>query len=387
MRAAALLFALTLTTTARAQWTLQPSPTTADLRGIFNVGNGIAWASGTNGTILRTTDTGTHWQLCTIPPNAEHLDFRGIQAFDATTAIVMSSGPGDQSRLYKTTDACQTWTLLFTNPDKDGFFDAIKFSDSYNGQIPFEGVLIGDPVGGKFTIFVTRDHGDSWRRWGVKGSGWKGPCGERDAIARKDETLFAASNQSLIFKSLTSFVFVSGGKSGSRLFLSDYSDWDGPPCSTSFLTSTISTKTKSDSVGAFAIAGTGWDNWLPTKLIVVMGDFGKPDLPSETILLRTRDGFHVPFSGYFEPSERSTTQPHGYRSAVAYDPTTRTWITVGPNGTDISTDDGRNWRPLTPSRDEPADADKNWNALSLPYVVGPHGRIGILNPSALQPQP
>ena len=118
-----------------------------------------------------------------------------------------------------------------------------------------------------------------------------------------------------------------------------------------------------------------------------MGDFGKPDLPSETILLRTRDGFHVPFSGYFEPSERSTTQPHGYRSAVAYDPATRTWITVGPNGTDISTDDGRNWRPLTPSRDEPADADKNWNALSLPYVVGPHGRIGILNPSALQPQP
>jgi hypothetical protein len=33
------------------------------------------------------------------------------------------------------------------------------------------------------------------------------------------------------------------------------------------------------------------------------------------------------------------------------------------------------------------DADRNWNALSLPFVVGPHGRIGILNPSALHPPP
>ena len=121
MRPATLLLAAALTATARAQWTLQPAPTTADLRGIDNVGNGIAWASGTNGTILRTTDTGAHWHLCTIPPNAEHLDFRGIQAFDATTAIAMSSGPGDQSRLYMTTDRCATWKLVFTNPDQYGF--------------------------------------------------------------------------------------------------------------------------------------------------------------------------------------------------------------------------------------------------------------------------
>ena len=79
--------------------------------------------------------------------------------------------------------------------------------------------------------------------------------------------------------------------------------------------------------------------------------------------------------------------PHGYRSAVAYDAPTKTWITVGPNGTDISTDDGRNWRPLHPTNNDAPDADQHWNALSLPYAVGPHGRVGILNPSALQPLP
>ena len=66
-------------------------------------------------------------------------------------------------------------------------------------------------------------------------------------------------------------------------------------------------------------------------------------------------------------------------------PSTKTWITVGPNGTDISTDDGRNWRALKPSATDTPDADQHWNALSLPFVAGPHGRIGLLNSTALQP--
>ncbi len=90
-------------------------------------------------------------------------------------------------------------------------------------------------------------------------------------------------------------------------------------------------------------------------------------------------------------SGQTSTTPHltATASAVAYDPTTKTWITVGPNGTDISTDDGRNWRALHPDpkyTDTP-DADQHWNALSLPFVVGPHGRIGTLRASALQPRP
>jgi hypothetical protein len=79
------------------------------------------------------------------------------------------------------------------------------------------------------------------------------------------------------------------------------------------------------------------------------------------------------------------TPPHGYRSSVAYDPQQKLWITVGPNGTDISRDDGKNWHPLTPSGSDSPDADKNWNALSLPFVVAPHGRIGKLNAKTLAP--
>src|SRR3954471_4126277 len=56
------------------QWEMQTSNTTADLRGIHAIGNGVAWASGTNGTILRTEDGGYVWQSCAVPPGGEKLD-------------------------------------------------------------------------------------------------------------------------------------------------------------------------------------------------------------------------------------------------------------------------------------------------------------------------
>src|ERR1039457_2422481 len=49
------------------------------------------------------------------------LDFRGVQAWDAMAAIVMASGPGEKSRLYKTVDGCKKWVVLLSNEDKDGF--------------------------------------------------------------------------------------------------------------------------------------------------------------------------------------------------------------------------------------------------------------------------
>jgi hypothetical protein len=382
-RYATTLLLLTATLAAKkihAQWDIEESHTTASLRGIHNVGAGVAWASGTNGTVLRTEDGGYLWQTCTIPPGAEKLDFRGIQAFDENTAIVMSSGLGDLSRLYKTTDGCQTWKLLFTNPDKEGFWDALQFQTKHFDQPSLNGILIGDPVQGKFPIFVTTDGGENWRRWGRSGSGRRGPCGERNAKSSKGEALFAASNQSLIFGGANDFLFVTGGTSGSRVIFTDVFVTDyGPPCWTSFTSNRIPMATGSTSSGAFATAMTHWDGWLPERMMIVGGDFTKPDDPSNTSLfLAQRSSHNVLFQGPFEKTEAAQTLPHGYRSSVAYDPTQKLWITVGPNGTDISTDDGKNWHPLTPSGYDPPDADKNWNALSLPFVVGPHGRIGRL---------
>jgi hypothetical protein len=356
---------------------MQDSHTRADLRGIHSIGNGIAWASGTNGTVLRTVDDGDHWQPCAKPTGAEGLDFRGIQAFDANTAIVMSSGKGDLSRLYKTVDACHTWKLVFTNPDKDGFWDAVRFSE-------INGVLVGDPVAGAFSVFLTSDSGETWRRWGRGGFGWKGDCGERTPKASKDEVFFAASNESVFRFFPSMFLFVTGGRSGARLVYSDLHDFDGPRCWITFSSVRLPLARASSSAGASAV-GAKNGIYFPLRLMVVGGDYMKPDESSgNAVFLSSKDGAHVPFSSYFTVIT-PVTPPHGYRSGVAYDASTNTWVTVGPNGTDISTDDGLNWRALKPAPTEAPDADKNWSALSLPLVVGPQGRIGKLRTEVLKP--
>jgi photosystem II stability/assembly factor-like uncharacterized protein len=104
-------------------------------------------------------------------------------------------------------------------------------------------------------------------------------------------------------------------------------------------------------------------------LVAVGGDYKLPDVSTLTAAY-TSDGGKT-----WHPAQ---TPPHGYRSAVAYEAQQKLWIAAGPKGTDISTDDGKNWRALKPSNDDPADADQHWNALSLPFAVGPHGRIGRL---------
>ena len=368
------LLALLVAVPIHAQWTIQQSNTTADLRGIHALGNGVAWASGSKGTVLRTIDNGTTWQTCAVPPSAEALDFRGIQAFDAQTAIVMSSGKGDLSRLYKTTDACKTWKLVFTNPDAEGFWDAIQFSAKEHSDADRSfGVLLGDPVAGRFVMMLSYDFGDHWI-----------PQVQRIAADPHGEAIFAASNSSLFVTGRTLRSFVTGGKGGPRLVdfqvVPDDTQQSDPIhvlkgatplhwLTKQFSTSHLPVQTSNESSGGFSVGGHAGPQ------VIVGGDYTKPEVATQT-------------AWYLAQSKRtsgwtaSSHPPHGYRSAVAYDSPTKMWITVGPNGTDVSTDDGRNWHALRPGPNDAADADQHWNALSLPFVVGPHGRIGLLESKA-----
>jgi photosystem II stability/assembly factor-like uncharacterized protein len=381
MRTTVLIALLSLTATTQAQFQLQDSHSTASFRGIHSLGNGVAWASGTEGTVLRTTDDGANWERCTTPPDAEKLDFRGIQAFDQNTAIVMSSGKGDLSRLYKTTDACKTWKLVFTNPDKDGFWDSIKIDPKEK----VFGSLVGDPVNGRFAIFLTFDGGNKWERRRVLPE------------ALDKEGLFAASNSSLVLQNngMSPEGFITGGPNGARLLmiavcgggdsdcfeLGDFgpikpADKNRGKLEQVYWQKATLPLAKGDSAGAFSI-GVDDQSGYWYKAVIVGGDYKDPTSNKSTAAYT-----NLKIGRAYLPAQ---TPPHGYRSSVAHDATTKTWITVGPNGTDTSRDDGKNWTALKPAAQDPPDADKNWNALSLPFAVGPKGRIGKLRPEALKP--
>ncbi len=377
----AVLCALALAT-AQAQWDLKDSHSTASLRGVSNPGGRAVWASGTRGTVLRSVDDGNTWQTCPVPPNAERLDFRGLQAFDKDTAIVMSSGTGDLSRIYKTTDGCQTWKLLFSNPEKEGFWDAIYFLD------PSNGILFGDPATGfagdfALRLRVTHDGGQTWAP--ITDPESHAPGKNLMPVAR--EGFFAASNSNAT--SADGWLWMGTGRG--RIFRRRlYSR----PANKAAAFQAISC------AGAMEIVshscGIPWIDWQITDTtpltrpdpgeasgvfsihfrnakqgIAVGGDYTKPNATTYNAAWSTDGG---------KTWQAPATPPHGFRSAIAYDAKRKLWITVGPNGTDISTDGGKNWHPLQTSASDPANSDHGWNALALPFVVGERGRIARLRP-------
>ena len=354
-------------------WQMEESGTTAGLRGIVSVDGTLAWASGTEGTVLRTVDGGAHWTTCAVPDGDKDgatLDFRGVQAWDQKTAIVMASGPGEKSRLYKTTDGCKTWVLLFKNPDTpDGFFDSayLMREQRSRGKNEGFGLLLGDPVHGELSVFETRDGGDNWIRL-------------HDAMLSSEGGAFAASNGCVRGMNATDD-FVIGGKTQSVVLRLNYSGhyWlnDGSALSRTWSERVLPLASGTESAGAFAISshvtisyGKTKDQALGLKFseVAVGVDYAKPNDSKGTAAF-SRDG-----GGQWLTSARP---PHGYRSTVQWGESIHAWITAGTNGSDISRDDGKTWQPLD---------DGNWNALSLPFIVGPKGRIARLNAAALPKQ-
>jgi photosystem II stability/assembly factor-like uncharacterized protein len=156
VRITLILFLVLLSSACVAQqYSLPRSPTTESLRGLSTPSSKVAWASGTHGTYLRSADGGISWLAAQVP-GAEGLDFRDVKAFDAEVAYLLSAGPGDQSRIYKTIDSGRHWTLQFGSKDPRAFFDCMAFWDQQHG------IVLGDPIGDHFTLLTTEDGGRTW---------------------------------------------------------------------------------------------------------------------------------------------------------------------------------------------------------------------------------
>jgi photosystem II stability/assembly factor-like uncharacterized protein len=303
----ALLSALVIQAQAPFTWSPLSTGVGARLRGVSAVSDRVAWASGTDGTILRTTDGGSTWQQPAIP-GAGTLDFRDIDAVDDDTAYALSIGPGERSRIYKTSDGGGTWVEQFVNRDPKAFFDAMAFWDADRG------VAVSDAVDGQFVILTTGDGGRSWMRVppaalpaALPNEGFFAASGTNVAIAAPDHVWVGtgAANEARVLRSL------DGGRTWA---LSTTPLAAGP------------------SAGIFSIAFSDAQHG-----IVVGGDYKAEAVAGSNAALTADGGV----------TWTAVTGLSGFRSAVAYVPgNAASILAVGPSGTDISTDAGRTWTPL-----------------------------------------
>lgn len=288
---------------APVTWTPQTSGVTVRLRGVSAVSSTVAWASGGSGTVLRTTDGGTTWQRRAVP-GADALDFRDIDALDATTALVLSIGNGESSRIYRTADGGATWEERFRNTDPKAFFDAMTFGDAQHG------VAFSDAVDGRFVVRITADAGRTWTAVPA----------ERLPPALLDEGAFAASGTNVAMLGRDRIWI---GTSKSRVLRST----DGGR-TWSVHTTPVAT---GEATGIFSIAFRD-----ATHGVVVGGNYTREGEAGANAATTDDGGVTwrlVPPPGL-----------SGYRSVVAWLPAAgRPLLAVGPSGSDWSANDGRGW--------------------------------------------
>jgi len=289
-----LVFLLTSLAAAQSGPRIEISHTEEGLRGVSAVSRQIAWASGTHGTYLRTTDGGSTWTPAQVP-DAANLDFRAVIAFSADEAFLMSAGPGDQSRIYHTTDTGQHWDLQFTNTNPKGFFDSMVFWDSKRG------IVLGDPVPDekgqlKFELLMT-DDGKTWQQVppqqlppAMEGEGAFAASNSCIAILRKTEWKGASAPDPNIW-------FATGGKVARVFHSPDRGKiWEVFP--TPILHGP-------DSAGIFSIAFRD-----ATHGVIAGGNYKHPDDDGPDLAF-TADGGKT--------WTLSNIHPQAYFSAVAYD--------------------------------------------------------------------
>lgn len=287
----------------------QNSRTTASLRGLSVLSDQLAWASGSGGTFLLTTNGGKSWQSGTVP-QSDTLDFRSIQAFSEDEALLLSAG--QPARIYRTEDGGQSWKQVYADETGEAFFDAFAF---WNKQ---EGLAMSDPVNGHFLILKTKDGGRSWQAIPE----------DKLPAAMEGEAGFAASGTGMVAPSENLVLFGSGG-SAVRIFRSSDAGMSWQAVNTPL-------EAETPSSGIYSIA-------MKDSLqgIAVGGDYTQADARRNHLLI-TEDGGcswqRIDASGL-----------GGYRSGAAFVPgTAETFLAAGSNGMDISYNGGKSWESISP---------------------------------------
>lgn len=313
--------------------TEQLSHTTALLQAVSTVDERVVWVAGHRATWARTVDGGRTWVAGAMTGPDSTLEFRDVQAVSATTAYLLAAGPGEQSRIYKTTDAGRSWKLQFINRDSAAFYDCFGFWDATHG------IAVSDAVRGKMIVIRTED-----------GEHWSPVPDDGMPPALPGEGSPAAGGTCLIVGGRARAWF--GTVPHARVYRSEDRGDHWAAVATPIVTG--------EAAGVATLAFRDERHGM-----ALGGRIANPDDRSDSVAAVTRDGGET-----WTLVHRPTFSGAVYGSAVIPD-RPGSVVAAGPKGLDWTENDGRSWTPLSGSAYwavECASRQACW-------AVGPGGRI------------
>ena len=264
----------------------------------------------------------------------------------------MTGGKGQRSRVFRTADGCRTWTLAFTNPEHTGSFDSLKRVTSKQVY------LLGEPVAGKFTMYLSQDSGATW-------------------FVADDPGLDAERGESAVGSTLTAqgafLYFGTGG--GSHPFAHyTYAKCNAATpdagCAIAWQRHAVA-----ESTGTLRSIAIRTQTSMSGKISSEIAAVGVGSDPAQPLAVFSRDD-----GATWKPA---VSQPVAPDVAIGFDGATQTWIAVVAKGTDLSFDGGKHWSRMKPEAGATED-DGGWSALSLPFAVGMNGNVGMLDRARLK---
>jgi photosystem II stability/assembly factor-like uncharacterized protein len=316
-------------------------------RGLSVAEDGTVWASGSRGTIARSTDEGNSFTYTQIN-GYEKSDFRDIQAFDANRAVVMSSGT--PAYILVTRDGGLTWRETFSKYDTAYFLDAMDFWNEYNG------VVVGDPINGHFVLLRTINGGNTWQEMDTA----------QTPKSLEGEAIFAASGTSLQSWGADQFGFVTGGSS-SRLLMHNKNKWRSRK---------LKIVQGKNSTGAFTFSNR-------MTLAVAGGDYMNDTVKQQTLLIEDKlssvVGLNKMKSVHADKQLKPVPNCLGYCSSMielqGANPMEGKFLLTGTTGAAIVTGLPATCTKISDQAFNVVAASKDGSRI---YFAGPKGKLGRL---------
>jgi len=313
--------------------TEQQSHTAALLQAVSAVDDSVVWVSGHQATWVRTVDGGRTWVPGAMTGPDSALQFRDVEAVSTTTAYLLAAGPGEQSRIYKTTDAGRSWRLQFMNRDSAAFYDCFAFWDELHG------IAVSDAVRGKMIVIRTDD-----------GEHWSAVAEDGMPPALPGEGSPAAGGSCLTVRGPARAWF--GTEPESRVYRSDDQGRRWAVVTTPIVSG--------ENAGVATLAFRDEQHGM-----ALGGRLLKADDRSDSVAAVTSDGGET-----WTLVNRPTFSGAVYGATVI--PGMPGYVVVaGPKGLDWTGNDGRSWTNLSDSAYWAVDC----TSLHACWAVGPHGRI------------